>query len=157
MSPIVIPFNPSKLGRVRFFADVSTGNRKSLKSIQFKLDTGSDFTTLSCKDLGILGYTREFLESRPFHENDAVFGDNVTTSPIRYIRDVSIKFDDRELQGCRIFFALDTELQSFFGSDLLKYFNIEINNDAHELRLTTCVNKPSLASGETPIHIYSLS
>ena len=56
MLPIVIDFTSSNLGRVEFDADVMTGDRKSLRSVEFKLDSGSDFTTLSCDDLEMLGY-----------------------------------------------------------------------------------------------------
>ena len=56
MQPIVIPFEPSSLGRVVFLAQVMTGNRKTLNDVIFKLDSGSDFTTLSCDDLDVLGY-----------------------------------------------------------------------------------------------------
>ena len=70
---------------------------------------------------------------------------------------VSIKFGDRELQGCRIFFALGSGMRSLFGSDILKYFNREINYDKGELRLNSTENPPGLAQNETPIQIYSVS
>ena len=67
MEPIVISFSPNNLGRVEFFAYVMTGDKKSLKRIEFKLDSGSDFTTLSYDDLMLLGYSQEFLEVCPYH------------------------------------------------------------------------------------------
>ncbi|MCL2004227.1 MAG: retropepsin-like domain-containing protein [Oscillospiraceae bacterium] len=131
-----------------------TADRKSFVDITFKLDSGSDFTTLSCEDLDALGYSKEHLHSCK------VFGKASTASgevDLQYIENISIKFGDRELQGGRIFFALETEMRSLFGSDILKYFNREINYDKCELRLNKTENPPGLAQGETPIQIYSVS
>ena len=157
MLPIVIDFTSSNLGRVEFDADVMTGDRKSLRSVEFKLDSGSDFTTLSCDDLEMLGYGMEYLKSCPYHNTHASTASEDLVLPLQYITDVSIKFGERELQGCRIFFALGTNLRSLFGSDILKYFNREINYDYNELRLTELKSKPILSPSEKPIQIYTLS
>jgi predicted aspartyl protease len=154
MQPIVIPFVPSNLGRVEFSAQVMTGNRKTFGEVEFKLDSGSDFTTISCEDLEVLGYERDFLGSCPHHNTHASTASEDLILPLQYISDVSIKFDNRELQGCRVFFALGTKLRSLFGSDILKYFNREINYDTGELTLLDLKNKPMLSPGEKPIHIY---
>ena len=100
-------------GRVIFSARIITGDYKSFKRVYFKLDSGSDFTTISCDDLKNLGYTLDFLEKCPFHGTTALsaFGDSQIQ--MQYILNVSIKFGDRELQGCRIFFALNTNLHGF--------------------------------------------
>jgi len=66
LEPITIPFEPSGLGRVVFRAYMMTGDRKCLDRIKFKLDSGSDFTTISCRDLDYLGYSQEFLCYRTF-------------------------------------------------------------------------------------------
>jgi len=156
MHPIVIEFEPSSLGRVEFDAEVMTRDRKTLGDVTFKLDSGSDFTTLSCRDLDILGYDSKFLKSCPFHDTHASTASDDYVLPLQYISDVSIKFNDRELQGCRVFFALGTNLRSLFGSDILKYFNREINYEDGELRLFELKNKPALSSGEKPIQIYAV-
>jgi hypothetical protein len=75
---------------------------------------------------------------------------------LQYIKNVTIKFGDREVQGCRIFFALDTQLRSLFGSDILKYFNRNIDYDEELLRLTKRKNTPLLSEGEAPLQIYSV-
>jgi len=156
MQPIVIPFTSGNLGRVEFSAQVMTGDRKTFREIDFKLDSGSDFTTLSNEDLKVLGYERQYLESCPFHITPASTASEDLILPLQYITDVSIKFEDREIQGCRVFFALDTKLRSLFGNDILKYFNREINYDTGELRLLDLKKKPMLSPGEKPINIYSL-
>ena len=154
MQPIVITFPVTSLGRVEFDAEVKTGDNLSLKKITFKLDTGSDFTTLSCDDLTMLGYKTDFLKSCKFHKQASAAGG--TSVPLQYIENVSIKFGDRELQGCRIFFALGTKLRNLFGSDILKYFNYSVDFDLGELTLSKTTNTPKLTKGEKPIHIYSL-
>ena len=154
MHPIIIPFSPSSLGRVEFSAQVMTGDRKTFGEVEFKLDSGSDFTTLSCDDLDVLGYDMEYLKACQHHDTHASTASDDLILPLQFISDVSIKFGDRELQGCRVFFALGTNLRSLFGSDILKYFNREINYDDGELRLFELKNKPALSSGEKPIQIY---
>ena len=67
---------------------------------------------------------------------------------------MSLKFDDRELQGCKVYFALGTKLRSLFGSDILKYFNWKINYDKGLFQLTQAENKPLLSEGETSLQIY---
>ena len=156
MHPINIPFDTNNLGRVEFDADVITGDRMSLGKVEFKLDSGSDFTTISCDDLETLGYTIDYLKTCPYHRSKASTASDELHLPLQYITNVSIKFEDRELQGCRIFFALNTKLRSLFGSDILKYFNREINYDNGTLTLNELACAPILSDGETPIHIYSL-
>ena len=106
MVPIIIDFTPGNLGRVVFAVKVMTGDRKSLKTVIFKLDSGSDFTTHNCDDLENLGYTQEFLKSCPFHSTRASTASGGSVLPLQYIANVSIVFGDRELQGCRIYFAI---------------------------------------------------
>ena len=156
MEPIRIDIVPNNLGRVVFDVNVLTGDHKSFGSVRFKLDSGSDFTTVNCDDLYDLGYTREYLEKCPVHNITASTASEDTALSLQYISNVSMKFDDRELQGCRIFFALDTKLRSLFGSDILKYFNWKVNYDAGVFQMAEVKTKPSLSEGETPIHIYSL-
>ena len=154
MEPIIIPFESSSLGRVDFDARVTTGDHKSFKAVRFKLDSGSDFTTIDCKDLDNLGYTHEFLKSCQFHPTNAFTASS--DIKLQYITNVSIKFGYREIQGCRIFFAFGTQLRSLFGSDILKYFNWEVNFDESLLRLTQTVKKPLLSTGENSLQIYSV-
>ena len=120
------------------------------------MDSGSDFTTLSCEDLSLLGYSQEILRSCPFHGNEPSTAFSDTKPHLRYMTNISIKFGDRELQNCRIFFALDTKLKSLFGSDILKYFNREVNYDEGKLYLRKRIVEPELSRDETPIQIYSL-
>ena len=112
MEPIIISFEPNNLGRIEFFAHVMTGDMKSFDKVDFILDSGSDFTTMSCVDLKILGYTEKFLKSCPFHGTTASTAADRVSLPLQYISNVSIKFGDRELQGCRVFFALGAGLLS---------------------------------------------
>jgi len=154
MESIEIQFISNNLGRVDFWADVMTGDNMSFRNVRFKLDSGSDFTTIDCEDLDKLGYTQEFLETCPFHPTSATTASS--DIQLRYISNISLKFGSREIQGCRVFFALGTQLRSLFGSDILKYFNREINYDDGIMRLTQAKRAPQLSKGETPLHIYSI-
>ena len=58
--PIVINFKPSNLGRVNFELDVRRADGLSHRRVMFKLDSGSDFTTLSMRDFGHFRIYREF-------------------------------------------------------------------------------------------------
>ncbi|MDR1703520.1 MAG: hypothetical protein LBS19_02385 [Clostridiales bacterium] len=147
---------PNNLGRVMGEAFVSTKDGKSFESVRFKLDSGSDFTTISCDDLRLLGYSQEYLEECPRYQYGAFLASEEGILTLRYIKNVSIKFSDREIQGCRLFFALDTNLHNLLGSDILKYFNREIDYDNGELRLYERKEKPQLSTGEQPIHIYAI-
>jgi len=156
MEPIVIPFTPNSLGRVEFDAYVMTGNRKALKKIEFKLDSDSDFTTISIDDLMFLGYNEEYLKACPHHVTVASTASDEHKLTLQYISDISIEFGNRELQGCRIYFAMGTKLRNLFGSDILKYFNREIDYDKGELRLIKLKGEPPLVEGEHAIHVYAI-
>ena len=155
MIPFKIGFTPSGLGRVEFRADVMTADRMSLRSILFKLDTASDFTTLSLTDLKRLGYTQEQLQECKIFEGSASTGGG--DLELRYIENVSIKFEDREIQNARVFFAPKTKLRSLFGCDILKYFNFSVDYDNGSLMLSKASKSPALSQGETPIQIYSIN
>jgi len=156
MQPIIIPFTPCNLGRVVFDAQVMAGDMKTFGRVRFKLDSGSDFTTLSCDDIDMLGYDKAFLNARPYHTLSASTASEDLILPLQYLTDVTIKFENRVLKGCRVFFAMGTGLRSLFGSDILKHFNREVDYDAGELRLLDLNNKPILSPGEKPIQIYSV-
>ena len=156
MESIVIPFITSRLGRVVFLADAMTGNRKSFDEVYFKLDSGSDFTTLDCESLEYLGYTREYLERCPYHQRPASTAHEERNLTLQYIPNMSLKFGVREIQNCRIFFAIDTGLRSLFGTDILKYFNWEVNYENGLLTMSQVSGKPLLAEGESELQIYSL-
>ena len=153
---IIIKFPPNGLGRVEFKADVQTGDGLSLGEVRFKLDSGSDFTTINREDLESLGYTQEFLKTCPFHHSDVLAASDDVKMRLQYITNISIKFGYRELKGCRIFFNLGKNLRSLFGSDILKYFNYEINYDKSEFRLNKTKIPPILSESETLIQIYTV-
>ncbi|MCL2055261.1 MAG: retropepsin-like domain-containing protein [Oscillospiraceae bacterium] len=154
MTSIKIEFKPSGLGRIVFRAKVMTADRMSLKSVYFKLDTASDFTTLSLTDLKNLGYTQEQLQKCKIFKGSASTGGG--DLELRFIENVSIKFGDREIQNVRVFFAPKTNLRSLFGCDILKYFNFSVNYDKGNFTLSQADKTPELSLGETPIHIYEL-
>ena len=155
MGAINIPFEYNSLGRVDFAVDVMTSDLKSFDAVRFKLDSGSDFTTISCEDLDNLGYTREFLEKCSLHHLSAITASG--NIRLQYIKNISIKFGEREIQNCRIFFALDSQLRSLFGSDILKYFNWGVNYDKKLLQLNKAETVPALSEGEVPLQIYLVS
>jgi hypothetical protein len=157
-TPINIAFKTSSRGRIKFDADVMTADCKTLRSIDFELDTASDFTTMSRTDLITLGYTEEQLKLCPTHSVKALTAGGTFT--LQYITNVSIKLAERELQQTRIFFAKEESYQkllgTLFGADLLKYFNFNVNYDEGLLTLQKVKNLPQLSTGEQQINIYSV-
>ena len=154
MSPIIVKFKPRSTGRVELAIDVMTADRLTFESVLFKLDTGSEFTTLSIKDLEQLGYTDAFLHKCKIYGKASSAAGSIN---LQYIENVSLKFDDREIQGCRLFFALGSQLHSLFGSDILKYFNYSVNHDNGEFAMSLATKAPILTPGEPQLHIYSLN
>ena len=109
--------------------------------------------------MATLGYTESFLKSCPEHKlpkNEHVETADGRSVKMQYIPDVSLMFEDRELQGVRIFFARGTTMRSLFGSDILKYFKRVIDYDSAHLVLTERDHVPALSVGETQIQIYAL-
>lgn len=160
MEPIIVIFTQLSTGRIEFEAEVMTSDRKSLDTVTFKMDTASDFTTLSYDDLKLLGYKDDFLYKCSVVTEASTAGGRIE---LRYIDNVSIKIGNRELQGCRIFFSLRNDLRSLFGSDILKYFNYSVNFDIDdtgeigEFKMQKTIRLPQLSNNERQIYIYSLS
>ena len=102
--PIIIPFEHSDLGRVEFFLQVQTGDGLSLDDVAFKLDSGSDFTTLSCEDLKNLGYTQEFLQACPFHHVSASAASADIEFRLQYLESIAIKFGEHDIERLPDFF-----------------------------------------------------
>ncbi|MDR2167902.1 MAG: hypothetical protein LBE35_08665 [Clostridiales bacterium] len=155
MQPIKIKFEKCDLGRVIIQASVLKSDKLSHDYVYFKLDSGSDLTTISLKDLDNLGYTEEFLRNCPIYEPGAT-GAGGHAITLRYLPNISIMFEDREIQGCKLYFSLEARMRSLFGNDILKYFNREINYDEGELRLNPRDERPGLLKNETPLNIYFL-
>jgi hypothetical protein len=168
--PIIIPFTTNDFGRVMFTAQVLKQDFKSHGRVDFQYDSGSDITLLSVAALDDLDYERSFLETcpivsvedgRPVIVNTAD-GKTARTSDgelahLRCIRNLTIKFGNRELVGCTIYFALDSDMSTLFGGNILKYFNREINYDAAQFILTPRTTQPVLSGNEKPIQVYSVA
>ena len=128
--PIIIPFEPNNKGRIMLKIGVLT-KQKSFISIEFKLATGSAYTILSLKDLKYLGYTEEFLS-----KCDIIYPEGISeTYRLGYIENLSLKFENMEIKNYTVFFSFNDNLCSMLGSDILKYFNIKVDNDLSELTL----------------------
>jgi len=155
--PIVIDFDSdeSGYGRVLFNALVSTSNLRNFRDVKFKLDTGADMTTISITDLHNLGYTDEYLQSRPFSNTTVIVADG-TKVKLQYITNVSLKFKDREIQNAKLHFAFGTKMSNLFGNDILKMFHVNIDRDKSLLKLTETETPPKLIDGEIAIQIYNL-
>ena len=157
--PIRIKFTPNNIGRVIINIDVRKADGLSHKNIVFKLDSGSDFTTISIEDLQLLGFKNYFLSKCPKHilpENQKVTTADGTPVKLQYINNMSMMFEDREILNVRLFFAMGTNMRSLFGSDILKYFNSEVNYDIGYLSLYERSSMPDLSNNEVPLQIYEL-
>jgi predicted aspartyl protease len=135
--------------------DVQPADKIGFIKTQFKFDTGSDFTTLSNYALtDKLGYTDEFLKSCPGHDTPAQTASGEELN-FRYIQPVLIRIDGRMMR-CKVFFCLEKSLRNLLGADFIKNFNVSINHDEGELRLSKTVKEPVLADGEKQMQIFPL-
>jgi len=96
----------------------------------FKVDTGSDFTVLRLDDLIRLGYNMESLKIYPVHEHRASTVAEENGLILHYIDGVTLELGCVTLYNRRIFFS-DQIVRNLLGSDILKYFNIEIDREAN--------------------------
>jgi len=154
--PIIIPFIPNQLGRILFPVQVQSGDGLSHREVEFKLDTGSDFTLLSQGSLKKLGYSEAMLKACPTFKGNPSTANSKQGGKLQYLSNISIKFFDREIQGCTVYFSLVDDYRNLFGADILKYFNKNIDEDKGILTLTKKIKPPLLLENEVPIQIYSL-
>ena len=154
--PIIIPFIPNQLGRILFPVQVQTGNGIAHKKVIFKLDTGSDFTLLSRTSLKDLDYDEAMLKACPIFEGNPSTANSKRSGKLQYISNISVKFFDREIQGCTIYFSLVDDYKNLFGADILKYFNKNIDEDNGIFTLTKKIKPPLLLEDEIPLQVYSL-
>ncbi|MDR1687375.1 MAG: hypothetical protein LBS21_02030 [Clostridiales bacterium] len=165
--PIIVSLRPNNLGRVLFSADVLGASKKQQNDVEFKLDSGSDFTIISRRDLiRSLGYSKEFLNSCPLYytENPRVNATQVdgTPLPLRYIKNISMMVNGREIINTRIFFQSEEqkgkETRNLFGTDILKYFNWSIDYDKWLLTLSKRnLANVELSPGEKRLEVYDLT
>ena len=161
MKKIEIDFAPNGLGRVEFEVKIPViGDRRKhqmFAQVTFKLDTASDFTTLSLRDLKKLGYKLDELKKCDFHI-DSKTGERVLVNgrfPIQYMDDFMIIIGQTVIKNVRVFFVTNESenLRSLFGGDITKYFNYTVNSDERRLTLWKMISEPDLIPGEIPIEI----
>jgi len=152
---IILDFETNEVGRILIDVKVLTGNSLSHKTVKFRLDTGADYTIIGMDTLRHLGYTDEFLHSCPKEKYPATAANN-TKVQLHYLENVSIMFNEREIQGCRIYFSPNAKMRNLFGCNILKYFNYMINYDFAEILLQERSTMPQLSEGEKPIQVYEI-
>ena len=105
-----------------------TADCKSFDTVIFKLDSGSDFTTVSGDDLQRLGYSCEFLENCPTHH--MIVSTAAGDIRVKYISNVSIKFGDREIydKGLLILSQTENKPQLSQGEPPLQIYSVEEND-----------------------------
>ena len=135
-SKAALEFIPNNIGRIELTLSIQKANKINMEDIDFALDTGSDFTTIGIKHLIQLGYTKELLQNCPYHKNLATTVATEHSIDLQYIDNVTVLIDCIELKNRRIYFSMDKNVKNLLGSDLLKYFNMEINRDIGLVFLT---------------------
>ncbi|MCL1999018.1 MAG: retroviral-like aspartic protease family protein [Turicibacter sp.] len=153
--PIVINFENDESGRIMFDLKMLKANLLDHDLVRFKFDTGADLTVISCEDLTRLGYTHEFLQNCPEYMKKPVYTANGERVYLKYISNISIMFGDRELQGCDLHFSLKPDLHNLFGTDILRYFDINISYTNSEIYLYKR-DEESLTAETSHLQIYSL-
>ena len=152
---IVLDFETNEMGSIWVELNVLRGDFLSHENVNFKFDTGADYTVIAVETLKDLGYTDDFLRSCPKDKYPATMADGSKVQ-LYYLENVSIMFKEREIQSCRIYFSLNAKMRTLFGCNILKFFNYTINYDSAEIFLYERSTLPQLSEGEQPIQIYEI-
>ena len=141
----------SEGNRVFVTIPIFTKNMKGEKDVTFKLDTGADFSTISIKDLEILGYGENDVKASAYPTGHG----SVATRDVseHYTIDLRVKHIFGQIipkglevpfvcisrkriaapyklsycQTCRLVGIKDSGFRSLLGNDILSCFNIHID------------------------------
>ena len=120
-------FALSDEGRSYLQIYMKPNKRTTLSRVQFKVDTGADFTTISKKELVLLGYSYEWLEEHMkvdvTHTLSRAGG---KPQPAYYIQITVSNILGRELLNWPFYIRKERDLDfpNLLGLNLLIYFNI---------------------------------
>ncbi|MCL1999012.1 MAG: retroviral-like aspartic protease family protein [Turicibacter sp.] len=152
--PIILKFAEDEDGKILTNINVLKADHLSHGEVEFKVDTGATLTIINHEHLANLGYTQEFLQNCPRYTKKNVTTADGTSIQLRYLPDISLMFEDSEIQQCEIYFSLESDMRTLFGTDILQLFNIMIDYDSGEVRLYKRNIEP--VSGKGQPQVYSL-
>ncbi|MCL1999015.1 MAG: retroviral-like aspartic protease family protein [Turicibacter sp.] len=152
--PIIVKFAENNDGLIKGNIGVLKADRLSHSDVEFKIDTGANLTVINHKHLANLGYTQEFLQNCPDYTEREVTTANGVVVTLKYIDHMSLMFGDREIQNCKIYFSLESDMRTLFGTDFLRRFNLTINYDDRKVLLYK--RDMEITVGEIQPQIYSL-
>ncbi|MDR2166288.1 MAG: retropepsin-like domain-containing protein [Clostridiales bacterium] len=125
-------------GKIIVPMNIQDANLKDMSEVDFKVDTGSDYTTISKKELYTLGYSADWIKQNAIrNDRDAKTADG-STIPIYFLQIPKMNILGTEVSNMRLHILLDgdggaaRDLNNLLGLDLLLSFNYMVNNDEDE-------------------------
>ncbi|MCL2016385.1 MAG: retroviral-like aspartic protease family protein [Defluviitaleaceae bacterium] len=113
-------------------------NKVILESIDFKLDTGADVTTIDKATLNKLGYSNNWIASNTVKSTDLTLQSaGVKRKPAYYIILPTINILGRDFTNwpLHILPTADENYPNLLGIDILQYFNFKFNYEKWEFTL----------------------
>jgi hypothetical protein len=127
---------------------------QTLERVHFKLDTGADLTTISKKELNVLGYSTEWIRENIVKEDkrklSSAGGKGVTAYYVP-IQIANLFGKDFRNWPFYIHVEEDRDFPNLLGIDMLAHFNFEFNFDTGYLGIEPAKNpliKLPLMSGQ---------
>jgi len=133
----MIEFPFGEQGRVLLPIYIKPYHDTTMLLLDFKVDTGADFTTISKSDLRELGYSRSWIDRNIFEDGSA------TTASGEYIAIGFICLPFINILGYearnwpfRVMTDESRDFRNLLGRDLLSGFNYTFNNDDDIFQIT---------------------
>ena len=133
----MIEFAFGNHGRVFLPINIKPLNGITMSPVDFKVDTGADFTTISKVHLQILGYSKVWINQNIIMTKGATVasGDQVRTGVVQ-MPIINILGYEAHNWPFLIMADDDKDFRNLLGRDLLSGFNYTFNNDDDIFQIT---------------------
>jgi len=142
-------------GRIVCDVQIKPYNTSLMEPVDFKIDTGADFSTISKSKLFALGYTKDWIEKnkQPMESSTTVasgeevityfvklpviniYGIEGTDYPFGILMDKEEVLPKTTCEGCEFTESKKLDYRSLLGNDILSCFKVEIDWSSRTLIL----------------------
>jgi len=115
----------------------------TLERVRFKLDTGADLTTISKKELNVLGYSPEWIKENTVKEEKRTLSSAGGRSVTAYYVPILISnLFGRDFKKWPFYIRIedDRDYPNLLGIDVLAHFNFSISYDSGFLEIEPASN-----------------